>query len=190
MKIFITWSGSLSHFIAKALHNWLPQVLPYVEPWVSSKDINKGMAWTPDLWNALGTSKFGIICLVPGIEKQPWVLLEMGALACTQAKDRVAPFLVGLKPNALPLPLRQFQYVNAEREDVLRLLKSINDAAGEESISEDVIDEAFRKQWSKLQKNLYRFAIECPVVEEDSTGSGGTSESPAWGESFEPDYDY
>ena len=189
MKIFIAWSGKLSHRLAKALHRWLPQVLPYVEPWISSEDINKGMAWTPELWGALRNSDFGIICLVPGIEKQPWVLLEMGALACTQAKDRVAPFLVGLEPNALSEPLRQFQYVKAEREDVLRLLKRINDAAGEKSISEDAIDEAFRKHWSKLQKNLYRFAIECPVVKEEPKGSGGTNASHTRGrESFEPDY--
>lgn len=40
MKILISWSGERSHLLAQALHEWLPLVLPYLQPWQA--DISAG----------------------------------------------------------------------------------------------------------------------------------------------------
>lgn len=37
LKVFISWSGDRSKEMAKALRDWLPMALNYVEPFVSDK---------------------------------------------------------------------------------------------------------------------------------------------------------
>ncbi len=42
MKVFISWSGELSHKVARIFRDWLPNVVQILEPYVSSEDIDKG----------------------------------------------------------------------------------------------------------------------------------------------------
>ncbi len=65
MKVFVGWSGQLSHSVALVLKEWLPAVVDNVEPWVSSEDIDKGTVWNAELKKALGEAQFGVICLTP-----------------------------------------------------------------------------------------------------------------------------
>ena len=49
MKIFVSWSGDFSHAVAKALKDWLPNVIQAVEVFLSSEDIAKGSQWFHEL---------------------------------------------------------------------------------------------------------------------------------------------
>lgn len=44
MKVFLSWSGERSRLVATALHEWLPQVINAVEPFISS-NIDAGARW-------------------------------------------------------------------------------------------------------------------------------------------------
>ena len=63
MKVFISWSGTLSHKVALALRDWLPSVLQAVEPWLSSDDIAPGAKWFKDISEQLSGVEVGIVCL-------------------------------------------------------------------------------------------------------------------------------
>src|SRR5256886_4945790 len=146
MKVFISWSGPQSHRIALALREWLPAVLPDVEPWVSSEDIPKGARWTVALGSELGATEFGIICLVPENLSEPWVTFEAGAMSRSIDAARVAPLLVGVAIKDVPGPLAQFQCTVFEKEDVRRLVRSIN-GASDAPIAPVDLHRAFERHW-------------------------------------------
>ncbi len=126
MEVFISWSGTRSHAIARALHGWLPQVINALRPWLSSTDIDKGARWSQDISARLNNAKAGIICLTPNNLSSPWILFEAGALSKSIDASYVCTFLVELEPAAVAQPLAQFQATRAEKDDVLRLLKTLN----------------------------------------------------------------
>ena len=65
MKLFISWSGGLSHKIALILRDWVPAILPSIIPWVSSEDIRKGARWSTELAKQLQDTLCGVICCTP-----------------------------------------------------------------------------------------------------------------------------
>jgi len=60
MKVFISWSGSLSERVAKAIHDWLPNVIQSLDVFMSSEDIEKGSRWFSDVSSELDKTDFGI----------------------------------------------------------------------------------------------------------------------------------
>ena len=81
MKVFLSWSGDLSHRIACEFRDWLPCVLQYAKPYVSSQDIDKGARWTTDIAKELHESAYGILCITRENIEAPWINFEAGALS-------------------------------------------------------------------------------------------------------------
>jgi TIR domain-containing protein len=158
VKVFISWSGEQSHGVALVLHEWLPTVLQHVEPWVSSEDIDKGARWIADLSRELEASKFGIICLVPGNTAEPWLNFEAGVISHAVATARVAPLLLGLTRADVKGPLAQFQSTIFEKDDVRKLLHSIN-RASERPVPDDRLKEAFDGLWPTLVSAIESLGI-------------------------------
>lgn len=158
MRVFISWSGDPSHRVALALREWLPSVLQHVDPWVSSEDIDKGARWITELGGQLKSSSFGIICLVPGNVREPWINFEAGAMSREIDADRVAPFLVGLGRSDVRGPLAQFQSTVFEKEDVRKLVQSIN-RASDRSLTGDRLGGAFELSWPRLSDTIERLDI-------------------------------
>lgn len=123
-KVFISWSGAVSHSVASTLNEWLPVILQNVEPFISSEDLQKGSRWGMELADHLQQTNFGIICLTPENLEAPWINFEAGALSKFVDESQVAPFLLRVKPSELPEPLRQFNATLAEKSDFRKLIKS------------------------------------------------------------------
>lgn len=156
MKIFLSWSGKRSRAIAEALNDWLPRVIQAVEPFFSP-DIEKGANWNDRLRAELDGTFFGIICLTPDNLNSTWIHYEAGALLKT--KDAlISTLLHGIKHGDVVPPLSDFQWTIAEKEDdVLKLLKTINNRVGESkerALSEKHLESIFAMFWPELEKKL------------------------------------
>src|SRR4030042_1974861 len=122
MKVFLSWSGTLSHAVACVFRDWLPSVIQTAEPYVSSEDIDKGARWAADISKELESSSFGILFITKDNTDAPWINFEAGALSKTVDKSRVAPFLFGRKRSEITQgPLLQFQSTVYNRSDMTKL---------------------------------------------------------------------
>ncbi|PYV30457.1 MAG: hypothetical protein DMG22_20315 [Acidobacteria bacterium] len=154
MKVFISWSGSLSKRVAAALRDWLPTVLQAVEPWMSAEDIEKGARWGSDVAVELSKTKAGILCVTADNVDAPWLNFEAGALSKTLEKTFVSPYLVGLTPTDLTGPLVQFQATESSKLDTRRLMSTLNKALGDIALPDEQLDKTFERWWPELESAL------------------------------------
>ncbi len=153
MKVFISWSGERSRQVAELFNDWLQCVLQAVNPWLSTKDIDKGSIWFSEITNQLATIQNGIICLTKSNLNSPWILFESGALAKGINSNRIFTFLIDLEPNDVKPPLSQFNHTSPSREDVYRLVATINNGL-ENPIKHDILNNVFTIYWSEFDKKF------------------------------------
>ena len=126
MKVFISWSGERSQYIAAALRDWLPNVIQSLDPWMSDKDIAGGSRWLLALAGQLNEAMTGILCVTPENQSNAWLVFEAGALSKTIGQTMVCPLLFDLEPTQMTGPLTQFQAKVLDRTSVLSILNTLN----------------------------------------------------------------
>ncbi|HMJ46881.1 MAG TPA: hypothetical protein VK498_06095 [Ferruginibacter sp.] len=154
MKVFISWSGNKSHKVAMVFRDWFPSVIQSIEPYVSSEDIDKGARWSSDIAKELEDSTFGILCVTKENMNAPWLSFEAGALSKTMDKSFVSPFLYDVKRSEVNGPILQFQSTIFHKDDIKKLIKTLNKACGENSIPENRLDKAFEVWYPTLEQEL------------------------------------
>jgi hypothetical protein len=156
LHVFVSWSSSKSHQVAKALKEWLPKVLPEAKPWVSSLDIRKGKPWFAAISDQLAKSLAGIICVTPENVSAPWIYYEAGAIAQALADPQcvVCSYLVGVSAGELAkTPLGQLQLTAANKDDTWLMIQSLNLCLTTPH-SEKLLKPTFNSKWPSLQKKL------------------------------------
>jgi len=155
MKLFISWSGQLSHQIAKELKKWFPKIINQLEPFVSSEDIEKGDRWMIEIYSKLEHSNFGIICLTKENLLEPWIMFEAGALSKNINQSKVSSILFdNLKQSDVKSPLSLFQNTEFEKEEFKKLVFSINNALGDKKIDETTLNHSFDKLFPELYEKI------------------------------------
>lgn len=185
MDIFVSWAGSDSHQVALVLRQWLPEVLPFVRPWVSSEDIRKGTRWSDELWGRLRDTSYSIVCVTPEAVRSPWVNFEAGAVArAVGGQSHVSPLLLGMSAGDLGgVPLAMFQCTQFRRPDVERLVKAIN-AAAPAPMQESDVSRCFRREWASLRDEMGRIDINS-ADDSELEGALEEEEAVAWLEEIE-----
>ncbi|ELS3714895.1 toll/interleukin-1 receptor domain-containing protein [Vibrio fluvialis] len=176
MKVFISWSGDTSHRVAKIFRDWLPSVIQSVTPYVSSEDIDKGSRWSTDIAGELDESTYGILCVTRENLDAPWLNFEAGALGKSVEKSRVSPFLYQLKRSEIKGPILQFQSTIQDRDDVFKLIKSINQACGELGLDEARLEKVFDVWWPSLEQDLN--SVPTPEVEREVKPNNKAKKTP------------
>jgi hypothetical protein len=153
MRVFIGWSGPMSHGVAKVLRDKLPYILQTVDPFVSSHDINKGTLWSEELERELRDANFGIICITRYNINSPWLNFEAGTLS---KGFRIAPFLFLVDRTRLRGgPLERFQSTAYDKDDMLELLTGINEAIDPKyRLKQDFLRTTFEHWWLELDAAL------------------------------------
>lgn len=165
MKLFISWSGKLSHQIAKELKEWFPLLINQLEPFVSSESIKKGDRWMIDINSELEQSNFGVICLTKENLTEPWIMFEAGALSKNISQSRVSSLLFdNLKQSDVKSPLSLFQNTEFEKEDFRKLVDSINNALGNKKISDNILSRSFEKWFPDLEEKIKKIQEEYSPV--------------------------
>src|SRR5262249_41004105 len=131
MKVFISNSGKLSEQLAEALSDWLPKALQFIRPYFSS-DIEKGAKWETEISENLKTSTICIIALTKESLKSSWVMFEAGAISSSHTKARICAILFDLKPIDVVGPLVHFQATEYSKDEIYKLVKTINASAEED----------------------------------------------------------
>ena len=154
LKVFLSWSGDISHKLALALHAWIPAVLQNVKPFVSSTDIDSGARWSNDIGRELETTSFGILCITKESVAAPWLNFEAGALSKAMDEARVVPLLLGLKKSDIRGPLVQFNMRTVDRAEIRNVIDTLNSACVENAIESARLDQYFEMWWPKLEEKL------------------------------------
>ncbi len=151
---FISWSGERSKRVALLLKEWLSCVVQSSRPWVSSKDIDRGSLWFTEISQQLGETSVGIICLTQDNKEKPWILFEAGALAKGLNSARVCTLLIDLEPKDISDPLAQFNHTTIDKDGMHALLRTLNEAMGDNALDERVLDRTFETYWPQFNEEF------------------------------------
>lgn len=151
-----------------AFKEWLPLVIQSVDPYVSSEDIDKGARWSNDISKELEDCSFGIICVTKDNLVEPWLMFEAGALSKRMEESFVCPFLLGVKRSDIMGPLAQFQSTVFDKNDILKLLATINNSCQDGAIREEVLEKSFETWWPELEKKL-KVIEKAPVEKQEAS---------------------
>ena len=154
MKIFISWSGERSRQVAELLSNWVQCVLQAVDPWLSSKDIDRGSLWFSEITNQLSNTQNGIVCLTKSNLNKPWILFESGALAKGLNSSRVYTFLIDLTSNDIKDPLAQFNHTLPTKDGLYQLVRTINNSLDNMALKENILSNVFETYWPQFDTNF------------------------------------
>jgi len=155
MKVFLSWSGQRSKAAAEALGNWTARIIQAVDPWISSA-MDKGTRWQSEIADHLEEAKVGIVCLTASNLSEPWILFEAGALSKTKG-SYVCTFLLDIGAADVEPPLGQFQHTTFEKEQVFKLMQTINrcvEANAERGLTEANLETMFETFWPRLESDL------------------------------------
>jgi hypothetical protein len=161
MKVFLSWSGEVSREVATIFSEWLPSVLQAITPYFSP-DIDKGARWAADIANELDTSDVGLLFLTKDNLEAPWILFEAGALSKSLEKSKVSPILLNIESTDLKGPLVQFQATPFRKEEIRKLIRTLNNGLSERGLSPQIFENTFEKWWPDLDERV-RAALNRPI---------------------------
>jgi hypothetical protein len=162
MKVFISWSGERSKAVAGILTDWLKCVIQASQPWISTRDIDRGALWFSEINDQLKDVSIGIVCLTNDNKDNPWILFESGALAKGLTTSRVCPLLIDLMPEDVRDPLAQFNLTLPNKDGVWQLVKTVNSCLGEKMLDERILSQVFNTYWPQFEINFNSALAENP----------------------------
>ncbi|MFZ5244130.1 toll-Interleukin receptor [Enterobacter bugandensis] len=165
MKVFISWSGQRSKVVAEIFSDWLKCVIQASQPWISTRDIDRGAIWFSEINDKLKDVSVGVVFLTQENKNKPWILFETGALAKGLTTNRVCTFLIDLNPEDLQDPLAQFNHTTSNENSVWELTRTINACLVEKALDERILKQVFDTYWPQFSLNFQNALNDYPPDE-------------------------
>jgi hypothetical protein len=99
----------------------------------------------------LEQSKFCIIALTRESLNSNWIMFEAGAISRSVEKALICTILFGIEATDLQGPLASFQFTKFTREEIYKLVQTINSKL-EKPIIQNALDKTFEKMWPDLEQ--------------------------------------
>jgi hypothetical protein len=172
VKVFLSWSGQRSKAVAELLSDWIKCVLQASQPWISTRDIDKGAIWFSEISDQLKDTAAGIVCLTQENKEKPWILFETGALAKGLSTSRVCTFLIDLKSSDVEDPLAQFNHTFPDSSSMWGLVCSLNSGLDLARLDEKILRQVFETYWPQFDVKFKEIIKSVPAaaVSEPRTG--------------------
>jgi hypothetical protein len=154
VKVFISWSGQRSKVVAEIFSDWLKCVIQASQPWISTRDIDRGAIWFSEINDKLKDVSVGVVCLTQENKNKPWILFETGALAKGLTTNRVCTFLIDLNPEDLQDPLAQFNHTTPNNHSVWELTRTINACLVDKALDERILRQVFDTYWPQFEDSF------------------------------------
>ncbi|HDG1677317.1 TPA: TIR domain-containing protein [Kluyvera ascorbata] len=165
MKVFISWSGQRSKVVAEIFSDWLKCVIQASQPWISTRDIDRGAIWFSEINDKLKDVSVGVVCLTQENKNKPWILFETGALAKGLTTNRVCTFLIDLNPEDLQDPLAQFNHTTPNKNSVWELIRTINACLVDKALDERILKQVFDTYWPQFEQKFEKALNDTPPDE-------------------------
>lgn len=151
MKVFVSWSGERSRRVAELLREWLAGVIQRLDIWISL-DLDRGSTWFSEINEAISAVEVGIVCLTKENLNAPWILFEAGALARGISSNRVCTVLIDLEAKSISDPLAQFNHTKPSKEDMYKLVKTLNHRLGIDALKDEVLNNVYTLHWPLFEE--------------------------------------
>jgi hypothetical protein len=164
MKVFISHGGNRSRALALKIDWFVRRLIQSTNPWVST-GIDKGSKWEREIAQNLEQAGIGIVCLTSDNLNNRWMLFEAGALS-KRFDDKVCTLLLDVTASQVEPPLSQFQHTKSERDDVLKLVVTINKMvaeAKETPCNDKDLNDQFDLIWPELEKTIASLRTQAPA---------------------------
>jgi hypothetical protein len=123
--------------------------------WLSSEDLRKGLQWLPELNKKLSSTRFGLLVLTSDNRDAPWIVFEAGVISKALPERHCCPLLCDLKQTDMSGPLTQFQSATiGKKEDMLQLVRTMNDASGASKVEEERLNKWFETHWRTFEEQV------------------------------------
>lgn len=147
MKIFLSWSGTQSHMLAKALDELLRGIFQSVTTFLSTQDIEPGSLWFEKLNRVLEDHDFGIVCVNKTNLTKPYIMFEGGSLAKRLGIAKLVPVLIDMRePDLNQHPFSHFHYLHLNEADIKKLIETVNKNL-KEPLSAEMFNKTVDKWW-------------------------------------------
>lgn len=164
MDVFLSWSTERSKKLANIFNEWICNVLPTIETYISTEQIGPGERWSANIGKGLETNFMGIFFMVEENIDSPWLNFEAGAISKNIEDSKVIPLLHNLKPEQINGPIAQFQAkLIDEKIDILAIVKQINNGITDErKINNEKLIKLFDKWYPDFIEEYEKFCVDNP----------------------------